>query len=527
MKKNNKLVKDYKGNLIPKASARKIGEKYYEEGKSCFLMEDGQWYRITSTEKIIYDHYKKGYVLVNSTKLLDGIINEKGELGKFSENDFYVTGRKKEGRKTGVYNLILNEKIAEKLGYIESIGDGFFYPKDEITEEDKKGWFNKKTIPATERSKSYNLESDPERKRQLQECYDKLDIKISPISRKIAGWIGDYTWGMEAEVINGHIPRRIRTIYGIKALKDGSLRHDGGEGIEYVSMPMSGPKGVEVIRKFCQELSRRCEVNNLCSVHFHFGNVRKDKLYVIALYRIITLIQNELVKYFPYSRFNSIRPDGKVYCKLLNDLEINYIRILKCESEENFHKLVVEEFNKIYKWLNNGKGLSELVEEPKVIRETTIINGKKMFCDKWLKKVFTTKSVNHAINGQKWDRAERYFLVNFLNLFFSNIGTIEFRQMEGSTNSTKVLIWFVTCASVLKYAEDIKRGLSIKKLTLKDILIDNIDEEYADYIMEYFKLRNKQFFNGDSYKGNYKSIENEWFKNDSEFNFKLGNIEIK
>lgn len=528
MSTNNKLVKDYLGNLIPKEGARKIQDKYYKEGVSCFKMEDGQWYRITSSDKIIFDNYKKKYVLVESNKMFNGIINEKGEEGSFSENDYSIIIRNKDSRKTGFSKHCLNEEIALTLGYIESVGDGYFYPSSEINEEDKSTWFNKKSIPAHERSKSYNLESDQERKAELQKQYDNLNIKISSIAKRISKYLGKYTFGMEAEVIDGHIPKRIRSVLGLKALKDGSLRHDNGEGIEYVTMPMSGAKGVEVIRKFCNELSKRCEVNNFCSVHFHFGNVRRDKLYVISIYKIMSLIQSELKNYFPYSRLNSIKADGKVYCKPLDDLGINYRKILTPSSEEEFHKIVVEEFNKIYKWLNNGKGLAETFGEPKIVRETSIINGKKMFSDKLLKTIFTTKSVNHSVQGQKWDKPVRYSSLNFLNLFFSSIETLEFRMHEGSTNSTKCLIWISVCASILKYAEDIKRGLTISTLKLEDILVENMGEEYAKYIMEYFKQRHAVFFNKDgSYKNSFKTIEQKWFNDDPKFSFKYENIEIK
>lgn len=526
MNNDNKLVKDYLGDLVPKSKAHKIQGKYYVENKSCFRMEDGQMYRITSTEKIAYDHFKKKYVLRSSSKLISGIINTKGETGLFSENELYVSLLDTVKHRGNVGVICLNAKIAEKLDYVECIADGIFYKKSSLKDEDHKAWFNKKNIPASERSKSYNLESDLGRKRQLTESYEAFNPKISVISKKIAKVIGDKTFGMEAEVINGFIPKRIRSELGIKALKDGSLRWEGGEGIEYVTMPMSGAKGIEVIREFCKELSKRCEVNNLCSVHFHFGNVRKDKLYVLSLYNVVSLVQNELIKYFPYSRFNSIKPDGKVYCKLLDNLKINYKKILAASDEESFHRKTVEEFDKIYRWLNNGKGLAEEYGDREIVRETKIINGKKMFFDKWLKNIYTTKSVYHAISGNKWDRASRYYNVNFLNLFFSKMGTIEFRAMEGSTNSTKVLNWMLICASILNYAEDISKCFTLEKVTLKEILKKSLSESWTNYIMEYMDLRNRTFFSGSSYR-DWKPTENKWFKEDSEFSFKNLNAEIK
>lgn len=398
---SNRLVKDYLGNLIPKGKARKIHDKYYVEGESCFLMNDDQWYRITSTDKIAFDNYTKKWVLIAEEKLLTGIVDEDGKEGFFSDNVFSISAS---NNKSKDLFHILNEEVATKLGYVESVYDGVFYLSSSLTEKDMKEWFNKKNIPNHERSKSYNLESDPERKKQLEDSYAKLDIPISAVSKRLSKFIGDYTFGAEFEVINGFLPKRIRNKFGIKALKDGSLRSDTTEGIEMVTMPMSGAKGIEVIKQVCGELKKRCEVNNYCSVHFHFGNVRKDKLYAMSVYRVGSLLQSELIKYFPFSRFNSIKSDGKIYCQMLQDLSINYKEIMAKVTEEDFHKSVVYEFNKIYKWLNSGKGLAETHGEPELVRTTTVVDGKKMFYDKWLKNIYSTKSIYHSNTGQKWDK---------------------------------------------------------------------------------------------------------------------------
>jgi hypothetical protein len=177
--------------------------------------------------------------------------------------------------------------------------------------------------------------------------------------------------------------------------------------------------------------------------------------------------------------------------------------------------------------LNNGKPLAEEYGERKIVRETVIRNGKKMFCDKWLKTIYTTKSIYHAITGNKWDREQRYYIVNFLNLFFSKIHTVEFRLMEGSTNSTKILCWMLICSSILKYAENIKRGLETKILTLKDILEDQLPEKYSKYIMEYLALRHTIFFNENNEYKSYKAIEKVFFSKDNEFKFVHNNFEIK
>lgn len=520
---SNKLVKDYLGNLVPRAKARKILDKFYVEGESCFLMPDNQWYRITSSDKIVFDHYHKAHVLKESSKLIEGFINNKGDKGMFSDNPSAVLLRDSRG---GVRGKALDESIAIGMGYIESISDGIFYLSKNITDDDKKAWFYRKNIPSDERSKSYNVESNPEKKRTLQKNYDELDIKISAQSKRIGKLLGDYTIGAEFEVINGFLPARIRDRYGFKNLKDGSLRSNEGEGQEYASAIMSGPKCVQVLKEVCKEFTRRCEINNFCSLHFHFGNVKKDKIYTLAIFRLVSMIQNELVTYFPYSRFNSIKDDGKIYCKPLPNLGIDYGSIMKAGEEEVFRKRVFTEFNKIYTWLNNGKGLAEEISAPIIQKEIKIIGGKKMFATSWMRNVYTTKSIHGSVQGEKWNKLVRYHNVNLLNLFFTKLETIEFRCMEGTTNFTKTAIWLLTCASILRYAEDTRSCFTKTSITLEEILQDHLGKELAEYCMEYYKARNRAFFVGGGYKSGFASVEKKWFKDDEDFTFKHNNIEL-
>lgn len=525
----NQLVKDYRGALVSKAKARKIkvgGEyKYYVEGVSCFLMDDGQWYRIDSP-KIAYDNYKKKYVLLATTNMIEGIINEKGDRGAFSENSETVDICKR-STKGAPFDTVMTASLAEKMGYEECIADGLFYLSKEITADDRKSWFCKKDIPKHERSTSYNLEQDPDKKARLIEQYEKADFPISMAARKIGRLLGRYTIGMENEVINGFVPRRIRDKYGLKALKDGSLRSDHGEGIEYVTMPMQGAKCIQTIIDVMKEFAKRCEVNNYCSLHFHCGNVRKDKLYVLSFYKLISHLQPELKGYFPYSRFQSIKPDGKIYCKPLENLNIQYQLILNSKTEDEFKSRVVTEFNKLYSWLNGGKSLAEEFGTPTVERRTKVIDGKKMFCDVWLKNVYSTKTIHHSLHGQKWDKPVRYYIVNFLNLFFNSIGTIEFRCHESTTSPTKAIIWLLTCVAMLNYAEHINLVFKAANITLRSVLEMSFDRELVDYIMSYMKLRRETFFTASgAYRQNYANIEGNWFAQDPKFTFESKNYKL-
>ena len=518
MIKSNKMVKDFEGKLIPRNKARSISGAFYEEGTSCFLMPDDLWYRITSP-KIVLDNYTKQYVLKTSGNLIEGFVG-KNKLGFFSVNDFTVSISSK---KNNIKKIALNEEVAIENGYIESLNNGIFYDASEITEKDKLEWFNVKTIPSSERSSEYNLESNQQKKKQLENSFKNLDIRISREAKEISNVLGDKTFGVEWEIVNGFLPKRIRYQYGVKALKDGSLRdgNSGKEGMELVSVPMNGSKGVQAMLNIIGELNKRCEVNNLCALHFHFGNVRKDKLYVLSLYKLVSMIQNELYYYFPYCRFNSVRGDGKLYCKFFEDKSIDYNAILNCKNEESFDETVKHEFDKIYSWLNRGHHLGETYGPKTKVREVVYEDGKKLFCEKWLSNIYSTKSTHHALEGnQKWDKVERYFIVNFLNLFFSKTGTIEFRCHEGTLNKTKTVNWFITCLAILKYAENIKSVFSANTLNLSDVLNDSLGKEKSKYLMSYFKSRRETFFATSGYKRNITEIEKKWFLEDNNYTFK-------
>lgn len=101
------------------------------------------------------------------------------------------------------------------------------------------------------------------------------------------------------------------------------------------------------------------------------------------------------------------------------------------------------------------------------------------------------------------------------------------RAMEGSTNFTKIMIWMLTCVSILKYAENVKACFSAKSISLKEVLSAHLGDKYADYIMAYYKMKQAYFMRPDGSYKEYKNIEKKWFLEDAEFTFSHNNMEIK
>lgn len=430
------LVKDYKGQLILKEKARRIpneggGYAYYEMGVSCIKMDDGKWYR-TTTGKIIYDHSTEKWIF--ASKAPDGRsgLVKDGSVGFYSDasGEVYVNIKKDIPVSKKSFDLdtqvvaqeivkdrkwtktpCMNEEIAVSLGFIESIYDGLFYKGSDCTAEDKQRLITPH-IPTAERHSTYSLDDDKEYRSRMEKIYDDNNLKISPDLKRIARKYIPFTFGVEIEIQNGHVPKRIREPLGFRTCRDGSLDHgeNGVAGQEYVSIPMEGGKGLQALKNICTELAKRCVVSNKCSVHIHFGDVRRDRLYVISLWNLLCKTQDEFRKFFPYSRTNSIREDGKVYAALLPDLDLKTKNLLSTKDDEDFKKLVTGNFIKIYSWLNNNHPPGETYEES-FVKDTreTIIKGKpvKQYCYRVKKFNYSTKLPRHAIQGQKWLKPQR------------------------------------------------------------------------------------------------------------------------
>lgn len=537
-------VKDYQGKIIDKEKVRRIkGEdgtyRYYEMGVACILMPDDLWYRV-NTGKIIYDNSIKAWIFSKDFKGLIGLL-EDGTTGSFSDTTNAVTinvKKEKETKKIVIdpisgsgevkdtratlwqKSICINEKAALKNGFIESISDGAFYKKEHCSPEDFKK-FSTIVTPQSERTNVYSLDDDKEYRTFLEESYDSNNIKIPRELELLAKRYIPYTFGVEIETQVGWLPARIREPLGFRVCRDGSL--DGG--LEFVSIPMEGGKGLAVLDKVCGELTKRASISNKCSVHIHFGDVRRDRLYFISLWQLLTKIQEEFRCYFPFSRTNSIREDGKIYAALLPDLELDVNKLLLIKGEDTFKKRVTEEFSKIYTWLNNGHPPGEVFDS-QFIKETreSLIKGKiqKQYCYRVKKFNYTTKLPRHAIQGHKWQRPQRYLWTNFLNLFFAHSNTVEMRVCEATTNFDKILKYMLICVAILKYAENFKNVFSANGVTMENVIRDHYPEEISKQLINYLLERKNLFCNTNGgFKSQWKNVEAELFENDKTYRNEL------
>lgn len=541
----NIKVRDFNGKLIPKNKARKIDDHYYEEGVTCIRMSDGKWYR-TNTNKIVFD-WETGVWLFrkndSDTGLMQGLVDD-GSLGYFTPTGKNVSISYKKDQfvrqfKVDLFNTQNSEslgsvkaswvkgiartaEIAEKFGYQESFNDGRFYRKDDCSGEEKIR-LTQPGLPANEKSNTYSMEDDQPGKRALQDNFENNNFKIEAPVARLARLIPN-SFGLEFESSIGFVPARIREHLGFRNLRDGSI-----SGVEYVTIPLKGAKGLQAIKLITSELSKRCSMNTSCSVHVHFGNVARDKASILALWNLCYRLQNELLGTFPFSRTNSIRNDGKVYCKPLPDLGLDLKTMFKL-GKEDFHKKLNYEFGKIYAFLNNQRTLGEEYAR-RIERETkvSVLGGKptRLWRNTEKRFIYSTKNKEHSIRGNKWDRPQRYYWMNLLPTFFSPAETIEWRPHEATFSYEKTLMWMLVCTAIMEYAKNnIRHCFTLTKITLEEVLNAYLPKEMAAHITGYMEHRKSTFKNANgSFKAGWEKIEIAWMDGDKDYKFNNRSIE--
>ena len=261
----NKIIKTVNGASIDASLCRKIKDTYYKIGDvtvkdsgDCYYMEERGKYARLETGYIVYDFRLGRYVYKSSSELVNGVINidEKGGLifGYFSLDSSvsYKYIRVKSDNLPVLDDNILNNQSF----YKEKLSDGIFYHRKSISS-----------------LSFFGIEPcDQEYKRTLN--YDSKGITggvashyntyYKPTYSKAVDlygdFMGDLTFGLEFETIKGSIPAKKCNDLGLLPLRDGSV-----SGIEYVTIPLKGKKGVQTVVDVTKELKKRTKFDKNCS----------------------------------------------------------------------------------------------------------------------------------------------------------------------------------------------------------------------------------------------------------------------
>lgn len=469
--KTTKGLTEYRRNCV------NIGDNWHVKGEDCVYINK-RWYAKTS--KLVTLDYETGeWVLIKGSPLVYGVVGFKESdntpiFGYFTENKYN--------------NLTVNipqygnvktfgEKVLTESGFIEEISTGTWMDKRNLTDRDMK---RMSTIEGrrVHTNKGYNIEDNAEEFKQKIESYDKYPIKISAAALRFGKLLGDITYGAEIETSMGNLPDYIQNRHGVVICRDGSIKN-----AEFVTVPMKGAKGLLNLKYLSSELCKRTKSDHECSLHFHIGSLPKDRLFIVALYALAIRIQDEIFTMFPYYKTNWRDVKRQNYNQKLRKLGTGLLK--PGMKKEEYQQYVDEAYYRIFTWLNDGVPPDDN---------------------------FNRVNNNHQQN-QKWNRKQRYFWINFMNMFFSERRTIEFRLHHNTLNGQKMVNWLFICNAICQYAVQnadaiLSSADPISLETVLDHYANSFKSSHAKFLSEYLKAYvkdRKEYFQNDYKNGDFIS----------------------
>lgn len=488
----NKIVEvtTINGVIKEKKDCRRIGGDYYiigdiniKDSGDCYYIND-KYYRI-ETGYITYDYEKEEYVIKNHSNLANGvveIVDNKLVYGYFTpvkfKNVYVYSG--------GDKIISLSADIFKSTNkFREQLKDGIFYDINDIQAIN----FNKKFKPKDEykRSLPYNCKDIIV---NYIDDYNNNDIQLNPTVEKYGSVVRDLSFGLEFETTRGNIPDRLSRPLGLIPLRDGSI-----SGIEYVTIPLSDKKGLQAIVNSCNLLKQRTSYDDSCALHLHVGGVPRTMEFILALYKTLIHIQNDMYSMFPlYKKYNFGVKQNDYTKQLPTDILLNQMD--KVIDKSN----IVDNFDVLFKYLSQGvsfKGnyasLNEVDSHPSDPR-----------------------------GNRKWQVSTRYAWCNMIPLIFGNKQTVEFRIHTPTFEVNKVLNYVVMCSSIINFAKDnadeilsdykhTLKGHNLQTIIEKSIYSGNTinsSDKYRLYnsISRYFRNRTQSTYSQNC-KGNVKGDE--------------------
>ena len=427
-----KLVKTIDGVSHPLKNCKLILKKYYligdinkkDSGHVYFIPaagKKGKWYR-EETGYLVYDYRRKMYDLKNKLEIIveKGIvdISEEGVpiFGTFSQ-DIENPSTTLVIYKGEQYMVLYKELVENSYYFKEYIGDGNFYERNampalKFTEPiactkaykcslpyDSKGI----TGPATAKHK--NLFNYP----------------LLPAVKSFGKCTDNLTFGFEFETVKGVVPQHITDTLGLIPLRDGSI-----DGLEYVTIPLGGEVGIQTLIESLSELKKRTRYDKNCSVHVHIGNIPRTPEFLIALFKVLFIVQDSIFDLFPFYKQKNCGIKKKGYTKPL-PAELFYALDNKIDSKSEIDK----NFNYLFEFLSMGQSFYDF--------DNDLNNVKKHPAD--------------PQGNQKWNITSRYYWVNLIPIIFGNKQTVEFRIHTPSYDQQKLVNFLFLCTSIVNYTK--------------------------------------------------------------------------
>ena len=484
-----KKVITIKGEELPISQCRKFNKLYYKLGDiniqnsgDCYLI-NGKCYR-EETGLIVYNYSIKEYVILNDN-LLQGVVDvADGNLiiGYFNNNTKYSKITDKNGKSHWLYNVEIFNNNKE---YREHLSTGNFYHISTL-----QAWkFNKIEFPNKNYKYSLPYDSKGIIGNNLKNYNENYNPEISQNIKNYAPLLENLSFGLEFETTKGHIPDRVLNQYGLIPLRDGSI-----SGIEYVTVPMEGEKGLQCTVDILKELKKRTSYSDeTCSLHLHLGNIPRTKEFILAFFKVGMKIQDEMFQMFPLYKKYNYHIKNKNYSAPLPTFEI-LSQLDPIIDSRN----IDENFGILYKYLSMGQDFKSVENSlDNVLNHPADPNG------------------NH-----KWNVKTRYYLYNILPLIFGNKQTIEFRIHTPTYDVNKILPFIFMNSLIVNFVIRnqkliLNRKNFINSYGLLDILYMQIDQydipnrnRFKDLMYSYIEIR-KNYCERQILKGNIVGTESE------------------
>ena len=484
-----KKVITIKGEELPISQCRKFNKLYYKLGDiniqnsgDCYLI-NGKCYR-EETGLIVYNYSIKEYVILNDN-LLKGVVDvADGNLiiGYFNNNTKYSKITDKNGKSHWLYNVEIFNNNKE---YREHLSTGNFYHISTL-----QAWkFNKIEFPNKNYKYSLPYDSKGIIGNNLKNYNENYNPEISQNIKNYAPLLENLSFGLEFETTKGHIPDRVLNQYGLIPLRDGSI-----SGIEYVTVPMEGEKGLQCTADILKELKKRTSYSDeTCSLHLHLGNIPRTKEFILAFFKVGMKIQDEMFQMFPLYKKYNYHIKNKNYSAPLPTFEI-LSQLDPIIDSRN----IDENFGILYKYLSMGQDFKSVGNSlDNVLSHPADPNG-----------------------NQKWLVKCRYFLYNLVPLIFGNKQTIEFRIHTPTYDVNKILPFIFMNSLIVNFVIRnqkliLNRKNFINSWSLLDILYMQIDQydipnrnTFKDLMYSYIEVR-KNYCERQILKGNIVGTESE------------------
>ena len=432
-----------------------IGDSSIEDSGDVYLI-DGRYVRV-NTGRVVFNNTSKSYQLKNDN-LTYGIIkmekNSDFVLGYFNidfDNVYLIDKDKK------TY-VCINENVINR-SFREELSSGNFY---HISSKRASQFNFIKNV-----RKEYKESLPYDSKGVMQNYINRYNKNYNPIInstiKKYSLALEDLTFGFEFETIKGSLPDSKLNILPLLPLRDGSI-----SGLEYVTIPLSGAKGIKALMHCVQELEKRTEYNDDCSMHLHIGNIPRTPEFILAFYKLITHYQEEIFSLFPLYKKYNFGVKRKNYSEPFPFNQIN--SKLEPSIDYSNKSQVNKNFDVIFSHLSGGLSFYEYD------------------CD--LKNVQSHPSDPNG--NQKWNIKKRYYAHNLIPLIFGNKETIEFRIHTPTYDIDKILNFLFINSYLINYTI-----INQNKLLIDPNFLDNRNDRNLDRLVCNYLNGNVNLSNND------------------------------